>query len=73
MDFVSDSHNGSEIYISSDKRRLKQILINIISNSLKFTLKGSISVEAFLDGDKVEFICWDTGRGISDKDKKNLF
>lgn len=73
MDFVSDSHSGNEIYISSDKRRLKQILINLISNSLKFTLKGSIEVQVFLDEDRLEFVCKDTGRGITDKDKKNLF
>lgn len=73
MDFMSDSHNGNEIYISSDKRRLKQILINLISNSLKFTLKGYITVEVFLDNDRVEFVCKDSGRGITEKDKKNLF
>jgi len=31
--------------VTSDERRLKQVIINLISNALKFTNKGSISVE----------------------------
>jgi len=64
--------------ISTDKRRLQQVLLNIQSNALKFTEKGG-EVTVFyslykLDGKSYcEIQVKDTGMGIKRKDKKKLF
>ena len=55
-----------EIYISSDAFRIKQILINFISNAIKYTSKGSIEL-GFKERQKehsIEFYVEDTGVGI---------
>jgi signal transduction histidine kinase len=59
--------------ISTDKERLTQILINLITNSIKYTHKGKITVSALKDGTGVHFIIKDTGIGISKKDQPKIF
>lgn len=63
--------------VIADAFRLKQILINILSNAVKFTEKGSVSLEVQLeDRDQrlgVSFKILDTGIGMSAKDLKVVF
>ncbi|WP_163859407.1 PAS domain S-box protein [Paenibacillus elgii] len=54
-------------YIYGDPERLKQVLINLLGNAVKFTQKGSISVKVEQrkgDPDKLVFTVTDTGMGI---------
>ncbi len=50
--------------IHVDKRRLRQILINLVSNAVKFTETGSIVVKAWVEDDYLQFSVQDTGVGI---------
>jgi signal transduction histidine kinase len=61
------------VLISTDPNRLKQVLINLIGNSIKYTEKGLIDVST--DIKKGEFLITvaDTGIGISSEDQVNLF
>lgn len=61
------------IILSTDPRLLKQIIINQISNSIKFTESGGITIQAYRLGDKANIIIRDTGIGISREDLKKLF
>lgn len=58
----------------SDEMRIKQVILNLISNSIKFTRNGHIKIFANLKGEKkVEICIEDTGIGIEKKDLKKLF
>lgn len=59
--------------IWTDEFKLKQILINLISNSIKFTNRGKIDLNINRVRDKLEFRVKDTGIGFSEDRKKNMF
>ncbi len=64
--------------IFSDDYRLRQILLNLLSNALKFTEKGSVWLEAECNGcageePMLEISVSDTGIGISEEARKRLF
>lgn len=56
-----------------DKDRLIQVMINLISNSIKFTKKGSVTCKANLIGDEIKVSIIDTGIGISPEDQPKVF
>lgn len=60
--------------VSSDEVRLNQIILNFISNAVKFTREGSIMIKANIDENKLLNISvQDTGIGIKEDDKKFIF
>lgn len=60
--------------IHTDPNRLQQIIVNLLSNSLKFTQKGSISLTASQESTgKIKISVQDTGVGIKTNDLPNLF
>jgi len=59
--------------VYSDKKLLKQILLNLLSNGIKFTEKGYIRVKAWKENDKVFFSAKDTGIGIKNEDIEKIF
>lgn len=65
-------------YVIGDEYRLKQILLNLTNNAIKFTEKGSININVEYLGKennkhKIKVSVEDTGIGISKEDIKNLF
>ncbi len=62
------------ILMKSDRRRIKQVIINLVGNAVKFTEEGSVAVEMESAGDqKVRVIVKDTGIGIKPEDMNKLF
>ncbi len=61
--------------LACDERRLKQVLVNLLSNSVKFTTKGSVTLEVAADpaDHVVRFVVRDTGIGIPDHQLERLF
>lgn len=61
------------IVVSVDKNRLVQVLVNMVSNAIKYTKEGSVELSAVLERNKVVIRIMDTGMGISAEDQKKLF
>ncbi|MBP2133522.1 signal transduction histidine kinase [Methanomicrobium sp. W14] len=61
------------LVISGDERRVRQILINFVSNALKFTDAGKIMVKAGISAEGCYISVKDTGIGIPEDQMKNLF
>ncbi len=59
--------------ITSDQRRVEQVLLNLLSNAIKYTEKGQVSVACALQGDAVLTTIADTGIGIAKDDLLQLF
>lgn len=59
--------------LSSSKLYVKEILQNFITNAIKYTEKGSVTLEARKISDGVEFIVSDTGIGISRADQDRVW
>ncbi len=74
--FVSKSVD-EEVLFYADKTRLKQILMNLLGNAIKFTEIGSVSLNVYVQNLNNElvlsFSVSDTGIGISDDNIKDLF
>jgi signal transduction histidine kinase/CheY-like chemotaxis protein len=60
-------------YVRTDEKRLRQILINVISNAVKFTEQGSVCFEVQYRNQVAEFTITDTGVGIENKDMERIF
>ncbi|CAI2360382.1 unnamed protein product [Moneuplotes crassus] len=78
LQFVLDvSPDIKNMLIHSDKARLKQIILNLVSNSYKFTFRGYIKIECKIieNGGQlfVQFNVRDTGMGISEEQQEKLF
>ena len=66
--------NSPQIVIDADKNRIMQVLSNFLTNALKFTTKGSITLSYTLeDENQVRFCVTDTGKGIPDEQKHEIF
>ena len=59
--------------VYADKTRLKQILLNIVSNAIKFTEQGTVSLNAYVENSAMRFEVIDTGPGMSDEVLSHLF
>ena len=60
-------------YVRTDEKRLRQILVNLISNALKFTEKGEIGIAVDYRSQVATFTISDSGKGISQKDLPRIF
>ena len=73
---VSAVHDNSQVTICADQRRLKQILVNLLGNAVKFTPEGGeVTLRTHADPHsgwlQIEVV--DTGIGISKEDQQRLF
>ncbi|MGB7338507.1 MAG: ATP-binding protein [Phototrophicaceae bacterium] len=59
--------------IPMDSRRIRQVLNNLLSNGIKFTKKGAVSIKVFASDEGVHFSVHDTGMGIPQEEMPKLF
>ena len=70
---VSHVDAGADGHFSGDRTRLRQVLVNLVSNGLKFTLKGQVQLKVHRTANGVHFDVIDTGIGISPETMGRLF
>ncbi len=73
---VSSSIDPRVRGVSGDSRRLKQLLVNLLGNAVKFTPEGKeigLEVEGDPKRKRVCFSVWDTGIGIPEEQQHRLF
>lgn len=73
---ISTTLDSAVEIMSGDPRRMKQILINLLTNAIKFTPEGGkvgLEVSGFEDNNTIEFVVRDTGIGIAVEDQPKLF
>jgi signal transduction histidine kinase/DNA-binding response OmpR family regulator len=74
--FDLNIHSDIPQYILSDPNRMQQVIMNLCNNALKFTEKGSVSINISLrqtPEPTLRFDISDTGMGITEEDQKKLF
>jgi signal transduction histidine kinase len=64
---------GCPAVLRTDSVRLRQVLVNLLGNAVKFTEEGAIGIRAYADGDHVSLDVWDTGAGIASDEIPRLF
>jgi signal transduction histidine kinase len=61
------------VVVGTDPTRLRQILINLLGNAMKFTDTGDVALAMTLTDDRVHFCIRDTGPGITAADLERIF
>ncbi|MEX0332515.1 MAG: ATP-binding protein [Puniceicoccaceae bacterium] len=78
LDLKVDFEVADELVVVTDEQKIQQIMGNLVSNAIKFTEAGTVSVEVRLEVEELErgnlTICvMDTGRGIAPEDHDKIF
>jgi signal transduction histidine kinase len=70
FEYRADSIQG-DVYV--DREMWEKIVLNLVSNAFKYTLKGKIEVSLYDRKDRVELVVKDTGTGIAEAEIPHLF
>lgn len=61
-------------HVTADELRLKQVLLNVVGNAVKFTpAGGTVTVRAWTEGPEVLITVTDTGIGVAEADRSRIF
>jgi two-component system, sensor histidine kinase len=63
----------SDAWIRSDFILLERILLNLVSNALRYTVKGGVVVGCRRRADHLRIEVWDTGVGVPENQRQNIF
>jgi signal transduction histidine kinase/BarA-like signal transduction histidine kinase len=78
LDFIVEIKSKLPEIVKADSTRIRQVLLNLVSNAVKFTQQGAITLTVEVERTspalaQIRFKVVDSGIGMSEKDKKRLF
>jgi len=59
--------------MSLDKNKIRQVILNLVDNGIKYTQKGGVEIKLKIENSKLKIIVSDTGVGMSKEEIENLF
>jgi PAS domain S-box-containing protein len=73
LDLVVETSGTIPAVVRGDEGKLRQVLINLLGNAIKFTNLGRVALRASYRDDRAQFEVEDTGPGIAPEDQARLF
>lgn len=73
LELICDIGNYPDLWIMGDPLRVRQILLNLMSNAIKFTLEGQVEARLVVEDGMVKFAVSDTGIGIAPEAQERIF
>ena len=73
LNLILKVEKSADANFSGDPLRIKQIVDNLLSNALKFTARGTVTIHVFVRVRYLVFSVSDTGRGIARDDLEHIF
>ncbi len=74
LDWVNEAYGNDSIWVVGDETKLRQVLINLLGNAVKFADSGEVKLRMLSEPDNhYRFETIDTGKGISNEGQENLF
>ncbi len=73
IDFKLVMSNTDKFMVVADATKIRQVILNLVDNAIKYTPQGFVGVSLKKDGDKVVFAVRDSGVGVTPETKEKLF
>ncbi|SHM96475.1 ATP-binding protein [Roseibium suaedae] len=73
LKFVHERSPNLPVHVRTDEKRLRQILVNLLTNAIKFTEEGSVSLTVGYRSQVATFTVTDTGPGIALEEQSKVF
>lgn len=73
LKLICNTSDKDTYFINGDKDKIRQVIINLIDNSMKYTPKGEIAIGIKKEENKIILSIKDTGVGVDSEAKKNIF
>lgn len=71
--FIKINKSSKPFYINADRKRIKEILLNLLDNAIKYTDRGGIYIKSFREGTNIIISIKDTGKGIPEQELPYIF
>lgn len=71
--YLTQGRRQEDLEVYCDGTRIREVLLNLLSNAGRYTEQGGVSINYWQDGEHVILSVTDTGPGISQKDQERLF
>lgn len=73
VDFIYTHSGRMPAWVQADAKRLRQIIINLLSNAVRFTDAGRVTLHVDCRREVIRFDVMDTGIGIASQDQQRIF